>query len=69
MDNIEVIKQAFREACKFLRQHPPEDTCEHMELVYLVVDGKSDPNGIRWMQYFIQKAVDKMNGEEALMES
>ena len=59
-DNSKVIAQAFREACKFLREHPPNDTCEHMELIHLVYDAKSDPDGVRWMLYFIQKAMDKM---------
>ena len=44
----EVIKRAFSLACKFLREHPPEDTCEHMELIHLVYDAKSDPHGARW---------------------
>ena len=56
----EVTRRAFMEACKFLREHPPNDTCEHMELVHLVIDAKSDPDGIRWMRYFIQKALDGM---------
>ena len=55
-----VIKQAFSLACKFLREHPPNDTCEHMELIYLVCDGKSDPQGVRWAKYFIQQALDEM---------
>ena len=56
----EVIKRAFSLACKFLRQHPPNDTCEDMELIYLVYDGKSDPQGARWATYFIQQALDEM---------
>ena len=45
-------------ACKFLREHPPADTCEHMELVSLVYDAKSDPDGARWAAYFIQQVLD-----------
>jgi hypothetical protein len=56
----EVIKRAFSLACKFLREHPPEDTCEHIELVRLVYDGKSDPQGVRWAGYFVQQALDEM---------
>ncbi len=61
-DKNEVIKRAFAIACKFLRNHPPEDTCEHMELVHLVLDAKSDPQGYRWASYFIQQALDEMEG-------
>lgn len=55
-----IIKRAFSIACKFLREHPPEDTCEHMELVHLVIDAKSDPQGIRWANYFIQQVLEEM---------
>lgn len=56
----EIIKRAFSRACKFLREHPPDDTCEHMELVQLVYDGASDPEGVRWAAYFIQQVLDEM---------
>ena len=59
-DKNKVIKRAFALACQFLREHPPEDTCEHMELVQLVYDGKSDPQGSRWALYFIQQALDEI---------
>ena len=57
----EVIKLAFSLACKFLREHPPNDTCEHIELIYLVCDGKkNDPQGALWAAYFIQQALDEI---------
>lgn len=56
----QVIKRAFALACQFLREHPPNDTCEHMELVQLVYDGASDPEGTRWALYFIQQALDEI---------
>lgn len=59
----EVIKRAFSLACKFLREHPPSDTCEYMELIHLVYDAKSDPNGARWAAYFIQQALDEITVE------
>lgn len=59
----QVIKRAFALACQFLREHPPNDTCEHMELVQLVYDGKSDPQGSRWASYFIQQALDEIMAE------
>ena len=62
-DKNEVIKRAFSLACKFLREHPPADTCEHMELVHLVYDAKSDPHGARWAAYFIQQALDEITTE------
>lgn len=58
----QVIKRALALACQFLREHPPYDTCDSIELASLVVDGKSDPQGSRWALYFIQQALDEMEG-------
>lgn len=55
----EIVVKAFKKACQFLREHPPEDTCEHIELVHLVLDGKSDPEGTRWMRYFLTQVLDE----------
>jgi hypothetical protein len=64
MEREKVIKLAFRKACEFLRNHPPEDTCDHVELVQLVYDGKSDPQGCRWAAYFLQQAIDELKENE-----
>ena len=57
-DKSEVIKQAFAAACKFLRDHPPEDVVElGPEIISLVIDAKSDPKGYRWAGYFIQQVL------------
>jgi hypothetical protein len=34
-----------------------------MELVQLVYDGASDPEGVRWAAYFIQQVLDEMEGK------
>lgn len=66
MDKNEVIFKAFEKACKYLRDHPPVgagwegDT----EVLGLIVDAKSDPEGERWMLYFINKALDEMEAAE-----
>ena len=60
MDRNKVIELAFRKACKFMRDHPAYDTCEHIELVQLVFDGKSDPEGRRYAGYFLQQAIDEL---------
>ena len=58
-DKSEVIKQAFAAACKFLRNHPPEDTVEMgPEIVGLVIDAKSDPQGLRWAKYFLHQVLE-----------
>lgn len=64
MDRNKVIELAFRKACEFLRNHPPADTCDHIELVQLVYDGKSDPQGRRWAGYFLQQAIDELKEKE-----
>lgn len=58
----EVIVKAFKKACQFLREHPPHDTCDSIELAYLVVDGKSDPKGVRWMRYFLNQVLEEEIG-------
>lgn len=58
----EIIRKAFAKACKFLREHPPYDTCESVELAYLVVNGSSDPDGVRWMKYFINEVLEEEIG-------
>ena len=60
-DKNDVLRRAFTIACRFLREHPPHDTCAHVELVSLVYDAKSDPDGVRWAQYFVQRALDELN--------
>ena len=62
MDKNEVIFRAFQKACKYFRDHPPFDAGYDgdPEIISCVVDGRSDPNGERWMLYFINKALDEM---------
>lgn len=59
MDKNKIVARAFQIACEFLRNHPPYDTCEFDDLAIFacVIDGASDPNGTRWMEYFISKAL------------
>lgn len=64
MDRNKVIELAFRKACTFLRNHPPFDTCEDIELVRLVYDGNSDPEGRRYAGYFLQQAIDELKEKE-----
>lgn len=49
MDKNELIKAALRKACKYLREHPPADAGwdGDMNIISLLVDAKSDPDGIR----------------------
>ena len=65
MDNNEMIKKAFRKACKYLRDHPPADAGwdDNMEIIPLVVDAKSDPEGVRWMRYFLNEAMKEDSTE------
>ena len=49
MDKNEVIFKAFEKACKYLRDHPPADAGWEgdTEVLGLIVDAKSDPEGAR----------------------
>ncbi len=62
MDKNELIKAALRKACKYLREHPPADAGwdGDMNIISLLVDAKSDPDGIRWMKYFLNEAMKEM---------
>lgn len=67
MERNEVIKKAFRKACKYLREHPPCDAGwdGNMEIISLLVDAGSDPEGTRWMRYFINEVLkeeEEQNG-------
>jgi hypothetical protein len=65
MDKNELIKAAFCKACKYLREHPPADAGwdGDMTILSLLIDAKSDPDGVRWMKYFINEAMKEMEGE------
>ena len=66
MDKNEVIFRAFQKACKHLREHPPYDAGygNDLETLSCIVDAKSDPEGARWMLYFINKALDEMEDKK-----
>lgn len=61
----DLIYYAFRKACKYFRDHPPYDAGMDgdMEILSLIVDAESDPEGIRWANYFLIKAKEELNGE------
>ena len=64
MENYEVYRKAFRKACKYLRQHPPCDAGwdGDMEIIKLIVDAESDPEGVRWMAHFIHEVLQEEEG-------
>lgn len=59
MDKVEIMRKAFLKACKYLREHPPADAGwdGDMDIIALLVDAKSDPDGKRWMSYFLREAM------------
>lgn len=66
MDKNEIVRRALRKACKYLREHPPADAGwdGDMEIISLLVDAKSDPEGVRWMRYFIHEALKEVGEDE-----
>ena len=64
MDKVEIMRKAFLKACKYLREHPPVDAGwdGDMNIIQLLVDAKSDPEGMRWMRYFLNEVL-KEEGE------
>lgn len=65
----EVLQRAFALACRCLREHPPADTCDHIELAKCVIGGKNDPEGKRWMTKFLLEAEAEMKGDNYASES
>lgn len=59
----EISIRAFQIACKFLRDHPPYDTCESddIRIIQCVLNGDEDPNGFKWMAYFINLALRELD--------
>ena len=55
----ELVRKAFLKACKYLREHPPADAGWNgdMEIIQLIIDAKSDPEGRRWMHYFLNEVL------------
>lgn len=65
MDKNQVIFLALQKACKYLREHPPADAgWGDTETLSLIMDAKSDPQGERWMLYFINEVLDDMGVEK-----
>ena len=56
---------ALRKACKYFRDHPPYDAGMDgdMEILSLIIDAESDPEGIRWFNYFLIKTKEELEGE------
>ena len=61
MDKNKIIENAFRLACRYLREHPPMDACDDLEITTKCIIGGNldDPRGLRWMTYFIEKAIEE----------
>ena len=64
-----MLRRAFELACKCLREHPPIDACDHLELVRCVVNAKNDPEGKRWMAKFLLDAEAELKGDNHASES
>lgn len=67
MDKNELVKKALRKACKYLREHPSVDAGldGDMTIISLLVDAKSDPDGVRWMRYFLNEAMKEEEAKNA----
>lgn len=67
MEKVELMRRAFLKACKYLREHPPADAGWNgdMEIIQLIVDAKSDPDGKRWMRYFLSEVMKEEEAENA----
>ena len=63
------LRRAFELACKCLREHPPIDTCDHIELARCVINSKNDPEGKRWMAKFLLDAEAELKGDNHASES
>ena len=56
-----IMRDAFKLACKFIRDNPPGDLERYPDLdyIYACADASKDPEGKRWMNLFIKKAAEE----------
>lgn len=57
-----ILFRALQLSCKYLRDHPSAGM--DLELIKYLVDSKSDPEGERWMAYFLNKALQEAKENE-----
>ena len=64
-EKIEVLQEAFRMACQFIRENPASSMDAYFDLgmdaVKAICGGiERDPKGEEFQLFFLQKAIDKL---------
>jgi len=65
-EKLEVLRIAFRNACKWLRENPPGNLENYFakenshEYLYALYDGNKDPEGEKWQALFIKEALEEI---------
>lgn len=58
---ISIAMEALRMACKTMRENPPGDLDQYSpELLQCLVGGKNDPDGKKFVDYFLKEAMQKV---------
>lgn len=63
---LKIIRRALQNICKFLRNNPPGDLSAYPpEMIQCLIGGSSDPDGIKYLNYFLMEAYQEINKEES----
>lgn len=58
-EKLEIVMKALRMACKFMRENPPGDIDAYpIDMIQnVLVGGTDDPEGKKYMRYFLYQAM------------
>lgn len=65
-EKYDVLQKALLEVGRMLRQNPPSDLnwfFENNVPIDILAGGKDDPDGMKWIAYFIHKALEQEKEE------
>ena len=65
-ERVPILQEALREACRFIRTYPPGDmeAFSNREFLSALIGGNDDPEGKKYINLFLKKAVEKRRGLE-----
>lgn len=61
-----ILQNALREACKYMREYPPAEmpNGEYTDIIYKALcGGNEDPEGKKYINYFLERALINSQGE------
>lgn len=61
-ERVVILQIALKKACKFMRDNPPGDLGAYpLDMIQqALMGGTSDPEGTRYVNYFLSKAIEEI---------